>query len=395
MNNTIFYSWQSDLPNANNRSFIESCLQQAVKQLSDLGQFSVELNVDRDTLNEPDTPSIIESIFTKIDSAKIFVADISIINQGGTGRKTPNPNVLVELGYAAKSIGWEKIICVYNLDYGSIEDLPFDLKQRRLLSYSLKEKTKPEARKSIANALVNTVRALNQTGQLFDTINDFVKVQVDTELLTIIGHLHKIIFGYGQMRSLNSVSELLELTDTQIAERLTQRKLLGFQIFKKFEVNEAKLTEIANRTISSQHHGKAMVAIIIDFIRWVGSFDKFNTLRTSPDLFQPINETPDGIYRAINGKEVNPANSALPSRFMLLKQIDDEHGQVQDFGDFIERKKIEGLLKYYKINPASTPAYVSYVRHFIQLTEKWLDLTDGEFIIENIKMFEIHRPADR
>ena len=29
---TIFYSWQSDLPNKDNRSFIENCIEKAIKK---------------------------------------------------------------------------------------------------------------------------------------------------------------------------------------------------------------------------------------------------------------------------------------------------------------------------------------------------------------------------
>ena len=120
MNNTIFYSWQSDLPNASNRGFIESCLKKACK---------------------------------KISKAKIFVADISIINSDYDGRKCPNPNVLLELGYASRFFGWGKIFCFYNLDYGSFDDLPFDLKQRRPITYSLEGKDKAEVREILSKTI--------------------------------------------------------------------------------------------------------------------------------------------------------------------------------------------------------------------------------------------------
>lgn len=45
-------------------------------------------------------------------------------------RATPNPNVLVELGYAAHSLGWDRIIVVVNTAHGAIEELPFDFRAR-------------------------------------------------------------------------------------------------------------------------------------------------------------------------------------------------------------------------------------------------------------------------
>ena len=66
MNNTIFYSWQSDLPNDSNRGFIESCLNKVSKKISTISPFSIDFVLDRDTKNETGTPDITDSIFKKI-----------------------------------------------------------------------------------------------------------------------------------------------------------------------------------------------------------------------------------------------------------------------------------------------------------------------------------------
>lgn len=84
-----------------------------------------------------------ETIIGKIRSSHVFVGDVSIINPGGQGRLTPNPNVVIELGYALAYLGSERIICVYNEAFGTIENLPFDIRQKRLGKYHLKEKRTP------------------------------------------------------------------------------------------------------------------------------------------------------------------------------------------------------------------------------------------------------------
>ena len=80
-------------------------------------------------------------IFAKIDQCDIFVADISIINPNIDFRKTSNPNVLIELGYASSKLGWDKILCIHNLMYGKIEDLPFDIRHRKPIAYTPESKT--------------------------------------------------------------------------------------------------------------------------------------------------------------------------------------------------------------------------------------------------------------
>lgn len=154
---TVFYSWQSDLPGKNNRYLIQSSIEKAVKNLN---KKAITISADRDTCGKLGTPDIVETIFNKIDEADIFVADISIINSGSSAKKTPNPNVLLELGYAAKSLGWERIICIINSDYGLHEDLPFDLKTRRILSYSSVDTEKSEIKDKISSIIEMTVENL-------------------------------------------------------------------------------------------------------------------------------------------------------------------------------------------------------------------------------------------
>src|SRR5438552_12222613 len=120
MADTVFYSWQTDLPSPTNRSFIETALEAATKTLREDGSIQVEPVVDRDTAGIPGSPDISSTIFGKIDQARVFVCDVSIINQGTKEerRLTPNPNVLIELGYAFKALGAHRILMVMNAAFG-------------------------------------------------------------------------------------------------------------------------------------------------------------------------------------------------------------------------------------------------------------------------------------
>lgn len=122
----IFYSWQSDIKES--RSFISECMKQIPKRCRDIAM----VEVSRDTVGVAGAPNIGDTIYQKIDMADIFVADVTIINSGAEGRKTPNPNVMIELGYAIKALGWKHIVLLYNLDCGNVEDLPFDINHQRM-----------------------------------------------------------------------------------------------------------------------------------------------------------------------------------------------------------------------------------------------------------------------
>lgn len=155
MKNIVFYSWQSDLPNNVNRSFIERSLEKAIKKLKADSEILIEPSLDKDTAGVSGAPSIADSIFHKISKSEVFVADVSCINSGTSGKKIPNPNVLVELGYAIAKLGWSRIILVCNTVYGGINELPFDIRSHRITEYCLSENESEENKIGISSKLVS------------------------------------------------------------------------------------------------------------------------------------------------------------------------------------------------------------------------------------------------
>lgn len=162
---TIFYSWQSDRPNNLNRGFIGDSLQRALKTLAGDDELVVDLVLDRDTQSVPGAPDIAVTIFEKIDRAAIFVADVSIVQRSGEGRAFPNPNVLLELGYALKTLGDARVILVMNTAFGSPHELPFDLRRKRVMTYELSESSaeKSNERAGIVQALERAIRLILPT----------------------------------------------------------------------------------------------------------------------------------------------------------------------------------------------------------------------------------------
>jgi hypothetical protein len=119
---TIFYSWQSDAPAGTNRSFIEEALNRAVDRLN--SDATVEpvvretvIKVDKDTEGIPGSPPIADTILRKIENCAAFVADLTLVGeslavlqaaQDFRKRFFPNPNVLLEYGYALRCHGHDK-----------------------------------------------------------------------------------------------------------------------------------------------------------------------------------------------------------------------------------------------------------------------------------------------
>lgn len=163
----IFWSWQSDTPAVEGRNFVKSSLRAALAQLADELEWSEaeRAELDHDTKDVPGLAPIADTIFEKIDNAAVFVADITPTGTTPDGmKKTPNPNVLIELGYALKALGSHRIVLVANGAGGfRPEDLPFDLRHRRgPITYEVAlgadKATKDKAMKALTNSLASALR---------------------------------------------------------------------------------------------------------------------------------------------------------------------------------------------------------------------------------------------
>ncbi|MFZ1992224.1 MAG: hypothetical protein WAW96_20915 [Alphaproteobacteria bacterium] len=98
---------------------------------------------------------IAATILKKISESSVFVADVTPIAKSPDGKALPNPNVMIELGWAMSEVGPDKIIGVLNTASGwKPDDLPFDIRHRRILPYALPEKADAKARQVAKKALV-------------------------------------------------------------------------------------------------------------------------------------------------------------------------------------------------------------------------------------------------
>lgn len=158
----IFYSWQSDLPNSTNRGLIQAALTKAASEIASDGSIDVEPVVDRDTDGEPGAPDIAATIFEKISKSDAVVCDVSVVTPSGQRRQSPNPNVLVELGYAVGVLGWRRVILVVNTAYGPVESLPFDLRTHRILAYESRpdDTSRSGPRKELQRRLEGAIRLI-------------------------------------------------------------------------------------------------------------------------------------------------------------------------------------------------------------------------------------------
>lgn len=354
----IFYSWQSDLPNSTNRGFIEDAICKAIKKLKKDSVLQFDVALDRDTSGKSGSLDIANTIFEKVRNCNVFIADVSFVTSDAK-RKHPNPNVLLESGYAAKSIGWESIIFIFNKSTGKIEDLPFDLRSRKIIQYEIEDQaSKAKVKEHLVSHLCRELDSIITERSNKERIFEHLKTSLDAEITVICNRIRKILDDYGNELDLNRVFEISSLSQSEINEKLVGREYIGFQVLKLWDDTIEKLNQIIDNPLFSKHIEDDKIAPIIDLIRALVIFNE-NVKQRS--LFKPIQKQAEN-REVVKGKTLNPGNPDN-SYLLLSKKKGAKAGKVIDSGSFspyhekllleklIETENVFSLLVFSVINP--------------------------------------------
>lgn len=131
----IFYSWQSD--HGDTRNYVENSIKGAIKDLTTNPELeeAPRPSMDKDAQGEIGAVDIARVIHEKIDKTDVFIADVSLVSKSGK-KKLVNQNVMYELGYAIGKHTDAKVILVANTDLGSIDEMPFDIRGKKIIGFS-------------------------------------------------------------------------------------------------------------------------------------------------------------------------------------------------------------------------------------------------------------------
>jgi hypothetical protein len=204
MPHRIFFSWQSDTPNAVGRTMIEACLERAIGTLQADAEIDVadrELSVDKDTLHVPGSPPIVETIYGKIDQAAVFLSDLTYVALRPHGGGIPNPNVSIEHGWALKSLSSRRVISVMNTAMGHPDEheLPFDLRHvRRPICYACSPNADADGRRrakeDLSKQLVVALKAIFGDEAIRTALRPSAPAEPDTREERAVAALQELAF---------------------------------------------------------------------------------------------------------------------------------------------------------------------------------------------------------
>jgi len=177
------------------------------------------LQLDKDTQGVPGTPPIVETIFDKISVASIFVPDLTFIAKSESNRLIPNPNVLIEYGWALKELGHSRMVPVMNTAFGepSSDNMPFDMRHlRNPITYHLDGETSAEEKKAIKADLIKSLRGAIEL--ILENVSDDQPKKIKFESQKVIGDpatFHNPNVAFLTSDRLGSVDKKLYLPDEQ------------------------------------------------------------------------------------------------------------------------------------------------------------------------------------
>lgn len=375
---TIFFSWQSDLPNKTNRNLIENSIKLALKKMNQYSPYSLITEIDRDTKGVLGSPDIVDSILTKIDKCGLFIADISIINSSLNGKRTPNPNVLFELGYAVKCLGWDRVICVFNSDFGDVSELPFDLRNRRILTYETSNIS--ETRKKLADIFKQIIDKNYYTLEQVQEVSDFYSIKIYSCFINIISRIIKVLYGSETVCSFEAITNVLNMTPTEI-NRLLSHELLGFNLFTSYDEQIKILTNELDRITSINMFNTNLYIPIIKLIKELKSHNLFINREHFFENFK-VNTPIMNDYSIIH----NSDNNEIPNRYALGKKIDANRAKIVDFTDIKRTDHVKFALTHFCLDVNTYNVYYNHYVCILKYINEFISNNDGKFLIDNTEI---------
>lgn len=375
---TIFFSWQSDLPNKTNRNLIENSIKLALKKMNQDSPYSLITEIDRDTKGVLGSPDIVDSILTKIDKCGLFIADISIINSSLNGKRTPNPNVLFELGYAVKCLGWDRVICVFNSDFGDVSELPFDLRNRRILTYETSNIS--ETRKKLADIFKQIIDKNYYTLEQVQEVSDFYSIKIYSCFINIISRIIKVLYGSETVCSFEAITNILNMTPTEI-NSLLSHELLGFNLFTSYDEQIKTLTNELDRITSINMFNTNLYVPIIKLIKELKSHNLFINREHFFENFK-VNTPIMNDYSIIH----NSDNNEIPNRYALGKKIDANRAKIVDFTDIKRTDHVKFALTHFCLDVNTYNIYYNHYVCILKYINEFISNNDEKFLIDNTEI---------
>ncbi|HUI28832.1 MAG TPA: hypothetical protein VLX91_01355 [Candidatus Acidoferrales bacterium] len=209
--------------------------------------------------------------------------------------------------------------------------------------------------------------------ELKKEISGYARSYIDSNMLSILHTLSKMIYGIEGGRSLGETMRLPRLDTETLRNLLEGRKFLGFQLFKSWSYTHDYFSKVIENNFVMSRLNDEQILIVLKIKNSLYQIEDFFS---NGDNFSVTEEIATG-YRVVVGASLNPENRQFPNRFLLMRGLNNEKYVVEDFGDF-RADDLDRLLQTFMMKRETLNLAVDRVFNLLSLIQKWLELTGNE-----------------
>lgn len=222
-------------------------------------------------------------------------------------------------------------------------------------------------------------------------IHDFIKLHVDTEVLSIIGRIFKIVYGYDSLDfSFSSIRQFLTMDKGDLTLLLQGKKFLGFQIFKDWGKYEIALQRLLENTFIT---GRVDNEYVISIVRMIKNLRSIEQLQSNFDIFEKVDEKKE-VYEIFSNVEVDAKQIEPSIIYLLLRKLDNAKGVVLDSDSFAEHY-VENLLTCYHLKRDFLCDYAQEISDIKEEINNWVSISGSEFLIDTKQFRVISKPKEK
>ena len=217
-------------------------------------------------------------------------------------------------------------------------------------------------------------------GLISNPLRDHMKGRIDYCVLEILKQISCVLYGTISMSdALAKVPDVLSLTEEKIVEILSDNhKVLGFFANNDLDEVKRKSENIFSAITTSNVYQAEWAVMVLGLVDWTRRYQYIISERAKNKLYRTILE-PVPYLNVIFGKELNQNNP--DNSVMLLKKIGKDSGKVLYAGTMARIDKNYILSPWYMNNEA-IEIFAKCLVDAIDMANKWLDETEGEFILD-------------
>ena len=209
--------------------------------------------------------------------------------------------------------------------------------------------------------------------KLKKTLIEYAKVKIDEEILSCINQLQKMVYPIDEIdRSFEGLTKFINISKDELKELIAQNELLGFQIFKEWDILLGNIEKILENNYVLRYLTDNQIIIIVELLQEINFI---NNIKDTEGLFLSTNK------KNSNFKVIPPdIKQKYSNRSLLLKKIEGlkDRGIVVDFGE-IPKYDIDKSLVIYKISNVGFFATVVY--DFLSIVRNWINSSGKEILL--------------